>query len=188
MAFHYCLLGVLMPLSLLIAQAAAITEGPQLALPNCPDHCGNLTIPYPFGVKENCYLSSSFFISCTRDESREPQWKPYWGNIIVSNISLEEAELQILNFVAKDCYNKQGNQTYNIWPLLSLSPSFTIFHAKNKFFAVSCNTLSKFFGYRPNDQKITWPGVCPHVTALTALNIRTLVPELGAAKLTSPVG
>ena len=43
-----------------------------LALPNCPDSCGNVKIPYPFGTTEGCYLNDTadiddgyYFINCT---------------------------------------------------------------------------------------------------------------------------
>ncbi|PQM37232.1 putative wall-associated receptor kinase-like 16 [Prunus yedoensis var. nudiflora] len=192
MVLHYCFLGVLMPLSLLIAQAAAITEGPQLALPNCPDHCGNLIIPYPFGVKENCYLNSSFFINCTRDESREPQMIPYWGNtrIIVSNISLEEAELQRFQSIAKDCYNKQGNLTYRYDPSLSLRPPFTISHAKNKFFAVGCDAIALFEGYPTfsDDQESYIAGCMSVCNSLGNIDYQDSCSGVGCCQTSIPSG
>ncbi|KAI5332040.1 PREDICTED: wall-associated [Prunus dulcis] len=191
MVSHYCLIGVLMPLSLLIAQATATTDGAPLALPNCPNNCGNLTIPYPFGVKENCYLNSSFFINCTRDESREPQIVPYWGNsgMIVSNISLEEGELQVLQFVAKDCYNQLGNQTYNNNPWFSVPP-FTISQAKNKFIAVGCDTIAIFQGYRafPNDQESYLAGCMSVCDSLGSIEYQDSCSGIGCCQTNIPSG
>ncbi|ONI11230.1 hypothetical protein PRUPE_4G094000 [Prunus persica] len=35
------------------------------ALPGCSDHCGNITIPYPFGMARGCYGRPEFFVNCT---------------------------------------------------------------------------------------------------------------------------
>ena len=35
-----------------------------IALPGCPDKCGNISIPYPFGTKEGCYFGAGFYIHC----------------------------------------------------------------------------------------------------------------------------
>ncbi|KAL6596894.1 hypothetical protein ACP70R_047028 [Stipagrostis hirtigluma subsp. patula] len=55
-------------LLILSAIATAAAKGqqaaPPMALPGCPDKCGNITIPYPFGTKDGCYFSPGFFISC----------------------------------------------------------------------------------------------------------------------------
>ena len=40
---------------ILLVMATASTEFP-LALPNCPDSCGDVKILYPFGTTEGCYL------------------------------------------------------------------------------------------------------------------------------------
>ena len=38
-----------------VVMAAAATEYP-VALPNCPEKCGDVKIPYPFGMTKDCYL------------------------------------------------------------------------------------------------------------------------------------
>ncbi|KAL6638911.1 hypothetical protein ACP70R_023547 [Stipagrostis hirtigluma subsp. patula] len=57
--------------ALLSLSATAVAAGkhhgarpPPMALPGCPDKCGNITIPYPFGIKEGCYFDFDFYIGC----------------------------------------------------------------------------------------------------------------------------
>ncbi|KAL2532108.1 Wall-associated receptor kinase-like 18 [Abeliophyllum distichum] len=35
-----------------------------LSKPNCPDMCGNVIIPYPFGIGQECSANPSFTIDC----------------------------------------------------------------------------------------------------------------------------
>ncbi|GMG99915.1 hypothetical protein Nepgr_001755 [Nepenthes gracilis] len=35
-----------------------------IAKPNCQDSCGNISIPYPFGIGENCYQDNWYEIFC----------------------------------------------------------------------------------------------------------------------------
>lgn len=114
------------------------------ALPGCPDKCGNLTISYPFGR-----LSHHL-----QHIHRNPP-TALWGNIIVTAFSLDEAEMQVLQYIARDCYDKQGNNTYNNDPWLSLPPPFTISDTKNKFIAVGCDTYALFKGFRGEERYIT---------------------------------
>ncbi|PQQ07379.1 hypothetical protein Pyn_32127 [Prunus yedoensis var. nudiflora] len=121
------------------------------ALPGCPDKCGNLTIPYPFGIGANCHRAG-FPIVC--NTSTEPP-TALWANIIVTAFSLDEAEMQVLQYIARDCYDKQGNNTINNDPWLRLPPPFTISDTKNKFIAVGCDTYALFKGFRGEERYIT---------------------------------
>lgn len=152
MAFHGMML--VMQLISLLAVAADRALPPQ-ALNDCPDHCGNLTIPYPFGIGEGCYMREWFNVTC--NESAQPPtllWAD--GSFIATNILLADGELQVMNYIARDCYDKEGDQTENMntSPSLRLQPPFTISGTRNKFIAVGCDTYAIFKGYRryPNDE------------------------------------
>ncbi|XP_021816237.1 wall-associated receptor kinase-like 6 [Prunus avium] len=134
MAFQY---GMLMRLSVLLvlllaatnAVAAATTrtsarEGgaedgkpgaSEMAKPNCKDKCGNLTIPYPFGIGHGCYSRPEFSITCkeSNDESEPTTPRLMETRMIVTNISLEAGDLEIMQLVNRDCYDAQGNLTNN---------------------------------------------------------------------------
>ena len=89
-----------------VVMAAAATEYP-VALPNCPEKCGDVKIPYPFGMTKDCYLNDSariFFINCPNLLSGQPPPMIGKGNLIVTNISIK-GEIDILMFKSGDCYD-----------------------------------------------------------------------------------
>ena len=50
---------------LLLAVAYGLAEGaPPMAKPNCPARCGNVSIPYPFGIGSNCFMHKTYEIVC----------------------------------------------------------------------------------------------------------------------------
>ncbi|KAL5577789.1 hypothetical protein UlMin_019488 [Ulmus minor] len=112
------------------------------AKPGCLDRCGNLTIPYPFGVGEGCYLPDDvhrFNITCNTTTGNADLGT---GNVEVTNISLDYGELTILQYRAADCYNENGS-TNRTMAILNLADYVTISKTRNKFTAIGCYT----FGY-----------------------------------------
>ncbi|CAN6545998.1 unnamed protein product [Malus baccata var. baccata] len=125
------------------------------ALPGCPYKCGNLSIPYPFGISDGCQLSDEFLIVC--NETSQPPTAFLTGTAIpVSNISLD-GELQIMQFVARDCYVEGGlsDTKKSNTPRLKLFPPYTISGTKNKFIAVGCDTYAIFEGVRGSEKYVT---------------------------------
>ncbi|GMP46946.1 hypothetical protein CsSME_00014908 [Camellia sinensis var. sinensis] len=99
----------------------------------CVNSCGNLNISYPFGGKKDCYHNENFFINCSDSQ-------PYYGNVLVTNISLEEGELRIfMPFIANECYDSTGSLLSRGGASLDLS-TFSISNSKNKFTAIGCDT------------------------------------------------
>lgn len=139
---------------LLVALAAADQALLPQALPGCTDRCGDLVIPYPFGIGEGCYLRPEFQITC--DQSIEPpsaNWTD--SNIHITNFWLAEGEMQIMSYTARDCYDQKGEGTYQNSPELTLIPPYTISAAKNTFIAVGCDTYAIFTGYQGEQRYIT---------------------------------
>nr|XP_023893551.1 putative wall-associated receptor kinase-like 16 [Quercus suber] len=130
--------------------AATDTQFPS-ALPNCPDRCGDLQIPYPFGLTEGCYLnetkgSTDFFIAC---ENRLGKSEPKTGDFLVTNISVQEGQIEIMMDNYIDCYSKNGTPQSNLMRKQSLTnPIFTISDTKNKFVSVGCDTYAVLRGFR----------------------------------------
>ncbi|KAL8467312.1 hypothetical protein ACS0TY_036147 [Phlomoides rotata] len=137
---------------------------------NCSDQCGDVSIPFPFGTTEGCYLSEKFFINCKR--SFPDNHKPFvpHSRIEITNISLE-GQLTVLQPIAYRCPRKQlctCVPDYHILPFegqpganyestgctciddegqswINLE-SFTVNNTANKFTVVGCDTTGVVSG------------------------------------------
>jgi len=58
------------------------------ALPNCPDRCGDVEIPYPFGLREGCYIDHYFYVNCKNNSLGKTQ-PVIPEDFIITNISLQ---------------------------------------------------------------------------------------------------
>jgi hypothetical protein len=112
--------------------------------PNCNKTCGNLSIPYPFGTSEGCYLDSSFLITCNYSSGIPTPFLRKGNIITVRNISLD-GELRILSSVASDCNNESGFSVNRTNHYLQLS-KFTVSYTRNKFTVVGCDTSAYISG------------------------------------------
>nr|GMD53077.1 putative wall-associated receptor kinase-like 16 [Ipomoea batatas] len=111
-----------------------------IAKPNCVDHCGNVSIPFPFGLTPDCYLNEDFLINCSTSTngSRKPLLRQ--SNIDIITISVE-GQLSAMNLVARTC----DKDDLSAWVSFSLS-KFYINQTANKFVAVGCNTIAIISG------------------------------------------
>ncbi|KAL6197101.1 hypothetical protein ACLB2K_032713 [Fragaria x ananassa] len=184
MALHFPLAAVLLLLS---AVSTVKTAAAANALPGCSDKCGDLTVPYPFGMKEGCYLRKEFFINC--DHSTQPPTANLRkSNIVVTNISLQVGELRILNYVARNCYNAQGNRTLSLSSgsrlTLDRQLPFTVSDSKNKFYAVGCDTYAIMRGFRGDTEvKTGCMSICNSL-----YSVDSLCSGIGCCQINIPSG
>nr|XP_027088459.1 wall-associated receptor kinase-like 1 [Coffea arabica] len=81
------------------------TTGASLAKPGCSDSCGNVLIPYPFGLSRRCAVNQSYIIICNSS-------KPYLSNLNleVLNISLENQTVTVNSSLASFCNADQAQR------------------------------------------------------------------------------
>ena len=146
--------SILIAINILVLLLAGIfdTNGAaDKALHGCSERCGDLTVPYPFGIEDGCHLEDKFKITC-ENSTGTPKAFLARDKINVTHISLDDAELQVLQSIVKSCYGQYGVQMSNF----SLSHSdFTISATKNKFTAVGCDTIAVLDGYAGGKWKST---------------------------------
>ncbi|XVF36908.1 hypothetical protein REPUB_Repub19eG0099300 [Reevesia pubescens] len=134
----------------LVLAATAITgaRAQVLAKPGCPAQCGNLSISYPFGTMEGCFLNQNFYINCNDSANPSIAYLTY-TDFIVTNISME-GRLQIMATVARDCYEASGQPVIprkSSWFPMS---TFNVSNTRNKFTAIGCDTYAYVNGYVGN--------------------------------------
>ncbi|KAF3450269.1 hypothetical protein FNV43_RR06349 [Rhamnella rubrinervis] len=122
------------------------------SLPGCPDRCGDLKVPYPFGMAKGCYLADNFFITCNQSFQPTPRaFLNHDPSLLLSNISLD-GELSILQlYVAQDCHNQSYDRYFNR-ATVSLPVPDTVADGQNKLIAVGCDTRAVLEGYRGKDR------------------------------------
>ncbi|TYI39275.1 hypothetical protein ES332_A02G087000v1 [Gossypium tomentosum] len=155
------------------------------ALPGCKDECGNLSIPYPFGMTPGCYLNESFLITCNTSVSpHRPQLVN--GNLEVTSITLE-GQVEILHYVAKDCYNRNGTTADRNFPQLRTA-MFTISNDRNKFIAVGCDTKAQIWAEREHNNNTYFTGCMAYCEKTDALHLNDSCSGVGCCQVSIPSG
>lgn len=148
--FHVLLiLCSLQLLSISVAVASPYPIYPLTKSSNCPDNCGNITIPFPFGIGANCFLDEWYEILCKDNIPR-----------------LKKLDLQVLNIsFPRQLYSDDPNTIAVDYPIFYSSSScepthhgmrepvtfyrspFFISPTDNIFVAVGCKNIAVLNGW-----------------------------------------
>jgi len=128
----------------------------KMARPGCRETCGNLTIPYPFGIGPGCYYTQGFEVSCEDNRTFMPNSS---SRIQVYNISLLGGQLQVSTLIASKCNYTNGESTDG-WVSVITSPFFTLSSKANKLTAIGCNTVAFLGGYNKHRAQTGCVSLC----------------------------
>ncbi|KAI3804461.1 hypothetical protein L1987_26013 [Smallanthus sonchifolius] len=133
----------LFTLSLGTLQGSTSRATNNIAKPNCPTHCGNVTVPYPFGIgkETGCSLDDSFYVTCnTSDEGT----KLFLLSTMIEIYNFSDSEFRIVAGIANRCYNQDGTieEYYGWWLQLN---TFT-YSQKNTLTVLGCDDYSLIRG------------------------------------------
>ncbi|XP_012844639.1 PREDICTED: wall-associated receptor kinase 1-like [Erythranthe guttata] len=122
---------------------STITKGANITKPGCKSKCGNLVVPYPFGIGSKCSIHPSFDINCDHDFNPP---KPFSGILGVEVADITDSKIRIKNHMVATCYNKIGDVTrHDLFEDIQIQPPFSISDA-NKFTIVGCDDIALLFG------------------------------------------
>ena len=142
---------------LLLAVAYGLAEGaPPMAKPNCPASCGNVSIPYPFGIGSNCFMHKTYEIVCNergvaaaflvlpriRVEVLEIRiTDPFNTNDSFSEPGLIRVKMPI---ISSNCINKSS--AGSVAGVNTSGTPFFFSSYRNKFVSVGCDNLATMTG------------------------------------------
>lgn len=118
-----------------------------MARPGCQERCGNLSIPYPFGIGPGCFRSG-FEVRCDNDAG-EAYLGGKGSNLWAFDIFLLQGEARVHKHLTWDCYNDTGITDFARSPM-DLASYYQISHTKNKFTAIGCDTIAFIQGENAN--------------------------------------
>ncbi|XP_045085279.1 wall-associated receptor kinase 5-like [Aegilops tauschii subsp. strangulata] len=135
-----------------VGTLARASSGHSMSSPGCPDKCGDVSIPYPFGIGAHCAaisLNSYFNLDC--DSTVDPP-RPTVGdpNVAaeIADISLKNGEMHLYSPVNHICFT--SNTTFTKFTTgydLKRTP-FLPSPPRNRFTVIGCNTLGLITGYK----------------------------------------
>ncbi|XP_010277641.1 PREDICTED: wall-associated receptor kinase 2-like [Nelumbo nucifera] len=161
------------------------------AKPNCPDKCGNITVPYPFGLGHdpNCYRDG-FKLSCNHTftppklliasadtiifeaTDQDGVYKEVADRVLeVKEISLLQGQLHVYSFMDYNCYNhslfvspNKSSIVMDLW-----DTPFTYSDTRNMFTVIGCDSQASI-KYN-NNESIGWFGILQYGCSVFCLGI-----------------
>jgi hypothetical protein len=132
-----------------VATAAGASSGRSMSLPGCPDKCGDVPIPYPFGIGAHCAATSlNNYFNLTCNGTTNPPRPKVGGVIEVADISLEHGEMRVLSPVNHICFTSNTTFTKFIGGYELHTTPFLPSPSRNRFTVIGCNTLGLISSYK----------------------------------------
>ncbi|KAM3195603.1 hypothetical protein ACQJBY_071637 [Aegilops geniculata] len=122
-----------------------------MARPGCPEKCGNVSIPYPFGTGKGCF-QEPFNVTCNETGAYLASTE-----VRVLEISLTLGEIRVQNpYISSQCnYTNGTNSTSS--DALMLDPFHKLSNTKNKLTSIGCATIAMVVGLTKSKKQIEYP-------------------------------
>jgi len=145
---------------LLVLLSAAAAKTQPISKPNCPTKCGDVSIPFPFGLTEHCSLNTSFLITCNQtlsppipflNSTQQSLSSPFnflnatYEKLRVLNISLD-GQLNVSLPVATSCVNNKTGESDNQFFIITFDTPFHLSSKQNKLTVLGADTAGLVSG------------------------------------------
>ncbi|XP_065865201.1 wall-associated receptor kinase 2-like [Euphorbia lathyris] len=129
---------------------AATSQDVVTSSDDCPRMCGNVHVPYPFGINHtsatsavnpSCAMNSSFFFFICNSSFSPPRLF-FARNMPIHNISVEEGTISVRVDSSSRCYNTTGLVSSFGQSIRLGNGPFTFSDSRNKLIAIGCDTLA----------------------------------------------
>ncbi|CAN6250436.1 unnamed protein product [Urochloa humidicola] len=123
---------------------ATAGAAPPVALPGCPETCGNITVPYPFGTRPGCFREG-FNLTCEGTPGRPPKLLLGDG-VEVIDISLPDGTVRIhskmmgVSLLANGTFSLRLNASWSAG--LMTKGHLAVSTRHNRFVAMGCNLIA----------------------------------------------
>jgi len=123
--------------------------------PSCKTMCGDIEVPYPFGLEKECAIHSGFHLNCTTADGTT---KLLGGNVEVTKVSVQDNKAWFNTYISRQCYSQSIKRMtdWNAWINITGTP-FVVSADDNKVTVLGCNSLAYM---RSNDYIIGCVSTC----------------------------
>jgi hypothetical protein len=147
--------------------APAATTATGLGNNSCTRICGNISVPYPFGVEPGCYHATGFNLTCNHS-FQPPKLFLGDGTVEVLDISVEHSTVHIYSPDVQLQYDGSSSHTTGTangtWGLgLPEGGPFFLSESASILEAIGCGTLFSIRGGLNNTLVSSCTAICPVV-------------------------
>uniref|UniRef100_A0ACD5XQM1 Uncharacterized protein n=1 Tax=Avena sativa TaxID=4498 RepID=A0ACD5XQM1_AVESA len=123
-----------------------------IAHPGCLDKCGNVSIPYPFGIGNGCF-QEPFNVICNGSGAYLAS-----TGVKVLDIDLTLGEVRVQNpRIAWQCNYTNGSSSEGGLEGLTLDPFHKVSYTQNKLTSIGCATLGYVIGITKGKNQVEYP-------------------------------
>ncbi|XP_062223572.1 putative wall-associated receptor kinase-like 16 [Phragmites australis] len=119
---------------------ASAVDAPAARNPSCATKCGDIDVPYPFGLDPQCAIHDGFQLKCTTVGRTT---KLFHGSLEVIKLSVQDGKAWLKTWVSRQCYDQTTNGMLynNAWMNITNLP-YVLSADDNKVIVIGCRSLA----------------------------------------------